>query len=88
LSSITPELTFFFFVGGGLAVGMVVSVALFRRRTWPAVFGAGLGLGTAYGNCQHTLNEPFLVPAARVKVGVSIASSLVLLYNDVIFVES
>ncbi|CAG0918465.1 unnamed protein product [Notodromas monacha] len=54
--------------GGGLAVGMVFSVVLFKRRMWPAIFGAGLGTGIAYGNCQNSLNEPFLVPAQRVRV--------------------
>jgi hypothetical protein len=65
------EPTIFFYPGGGLAVGMVFSVALFRRRTWPAVFGAGLGTGIAYGNCQNSLNQPFMVHAHRVKMAVS-----------------
>ena len=37
----------------GLSVGGIVSLVLFRRRSWPAVLGLGMGMGMAYSNCQN-----------------------------------
>ncbi|XP_034542542.1 MICOS complex subunit MIC10 [Notolabrus celidotus] len=45
----------------GLGVGVVFSVLLFKRRTWPVAFGSGLGLGMGFANCQHDLRSPYLI---------------------------
>uniref|UniRef100_A0A8C5DPY5 MICOS complex subunit MIC10 n=1 Tax=Gouania willdenowi TaxID=441366 RepID=A0A8C5DPY5_GOUWI len=52
----------------GLGVGIVFSVILFKRRTWPLWFGSGLGLGMGYNNCQHDFRSPYLVHGHIVKV--------------------
>uniref|UniRef100_A0AAQ4PE86 MICOS complex subunit MIC10 n=1 Tax=Gasterosteus aculeatus aculeatus TaxID=481459 RepID=A0AAQ4PE86_GASAC len=52
----------------GLAVGVVFSVVLFKRRTWPVSLGSGLGLGMGYANCQHDFRSPYLVHGDMVKV--------------------
>merc|ERR1712071_602698 len=53
---------------GGVALGGVFSLLVFKRRSWPIVFGAGTGLGMAYANCQNSLKHPYLVDARRIKV--------------------
>merc|ERR1712215_488234 len=55
-------------MGGGIALGAVFSAIVFKRRTWTVVFGLGSGFGMGYANCQHALNEPFLVRADKVIV--------------------
>ena len=45
----------------GLTVGSVFSLALFKRRMWPVTFGLGAGFGMGYANCEHELNEPYMV---------------------------
>ncbi|XP_061544399.1 MICOS complex subunit Mic10-like isoform X2 [Phycodurus eques] len=51
----------------GLGVGIVFSVLLFKRRTWPVSFGAGLGLGMGYSNCQNDIRSPYLIHGRVVK---------------------
>ncbi|KAG1769792.1 hypothetical protein EDD22DRAFT_136418 [Suillus occidentalis] len=37
--------------GVGFSVGVVASVILFRRRTWPIALSTGFGMGAAYADC-------------------------------------
>jgi len=55
-------------MGGGLTLGAVFSLMLFKRRAWPVTFGLGAGFGMGYAHCQHSFNEPYMVRADRVKV--------------------
>jgi inner membrane organizing system protein 1 len=43
-------------VAGGFTVGAILSLVLFKRRSWPIVFGLGSGFGMAFSNCQNELN--------------------------------
>ncbi|KAL8578307.1 MICOS complex subunit MIC10 [Nucella lapillus] len=52
----------------GLGLGIVFSVVFFRRRPWPVAFGAGVGLGMGYANCQHDFQNPFFQSGHKVKV--------------------
>uniref|UniRef100_A0A3P8T8X2 MICOS complex subunit MIC10 n=1 Tax=Amphiprion percula TaxID=161767 RepID=A0A3P8T8X2_AMPPE len=52
----------------GLGVGIVFSVLLFKRRTWPVAFGSGLGVGMGYTNCQNDFRLPYLIHGRMVKV--------------------
>ncbi|XP_061688068.1 MICOS complex subunit Mic10-like [Syngnathoides biaculeatus] len=51
----------------GLGAGMVFSALLFKRRTWPVSFGAGLGLGTGFSNCQNDFRSPCLIRGRAVE---------------------
>ncbi|XP_070759261.1 MICOS complex subunit Mic10-like [Enoplosus armatus] len=51
----------------GLGVGVMFSVLLFKRRTWPVTFGSGLGLGMGYSNCQQDFRSPYLIHGHMVK---------------------
>ncbi|KAH0955403.1 hypothetical protein HN011_006342 [Eciton burchellii] len=42
--------------GGGLALGGIFSLLLFKRKKWPIITGAGFGLGMAYSNCEEDMN--------------------------------
>ena len=44
-------------LAGGLAVGSIFSLLLFKRRSWPLVFGMGAGFGMGYQNCQMEFNK-------------------------------
>ena len=44
-------------LAGGLAVGSVFSLLLFKRRAWPIVFGLGSGFGMGYKNCENEFNK-------------------------------
>uniref|UniRef100_A0A915K329 MICOS complex subunit MIC10 n=1 Tax=Romanomermis culicivorax TaxID=13658 RepID=A0A915K329_ROMCU len=46
-------------VGAGLGIGIIFSVVLFKRRSWPVFFGTGTGLGMSLSNCQHDLQGPY-----------------------------
>jgi len=58
-------------IGGGLAIGVIASLFLFKRKSWPVAFGAGVGAGMSFSNCQAKLNAPYLVMAERVKVKIN-----------------
>ena len=51
----------------GLTVGTVFSVLLFKRKMWPVTFGLGSGFGMGYANCEHELNEPYMVHIKNLK---------------------
>jgi len=51
--------------GLGLGTGIVLSVLLFRRRTFPVWLSTGAGLGSAYTDCQIAFN-PSAVPGFTV----------------------
>ncbi|KAL5013499.1 hypothetical protein ScPMuIL_007769 [Solemya velum] len=53
---------------GGLGLGIVFSVVFFRRRPWPVAFGAGVGLGMGYSNCQHDFKSSFPSQVRRLKI--------------------
>ena len=44
-------------LAGGLAIGSIFSLLLFKRRPWPLVFGLGSGFGMGYQNCQIEFNK-------------------------------
>ncbi|CAF0757536.1 unnamed protein product [Adineta steineri] len=44
----------------GLALGIVFSAVLFKRRPWPVFLGTGIGLGMGYGNCQNDFRSPYV----------------------------
>ncbi|KAL7645862.1 UNVERIFIED_CONTAM: hypothetical protein RMT77_002759 [Armadillidium vulgare] len=60
-------------MGGGLLVGSVFSLLVFKRRSWPVTFGLGVGAGMAYSNCQHLFDQPFLVKPDRVIVSPKVS---------------
>jgi inner membrane organizing system protein 1 len=48
-------------IASGLGLGIVFSVLFLKRRSWPVVFGAGVGLGMGYGACDNSFqNRDFL----------------------------
>ncbi|KAI5710633.1 hypothetical protein M8J76_007513 [Diaphorina citri] len=52
-------------VGGGLAVGGVGSLFLFKRKAWPLLVGSGFGIGLAYGNCEKEISQSLSVSANK-----------------------
>nr|BAN20475.1 unkown protein [Riptortus pedestris] len=42
-------------LGGGIAVGAISSLILFKRRSWPIILGSGFGIGLAYGHCERDI---------------------------------
>ncbi|GAA5901837.1 hypothetical protein JCM5296_002086 [Sporobolomyces johnsonii] len=51
--------------GTGLAVGVVASALLFRRRPWPVLLGLGFGAGQGYSDCERVFN-PAAIPGYRI----------------------
>ncbi|KAK0499933.1 hypothetical protein EDD18DRAFT_808046 [Armillaria luteobubalina] len=51
--------------GVGFSVGVVASVILFRRRTWPIAISTGFGAGAAYADCDRSFN-PARIPGTRI----------------------
>ncbi|XP_074655281.1 MICOS complex subunit Mic10-like [Tubulanus polymorphus] len=43
----------------GIGIGIVSSAVLFKRRPWPLAFGAAVGLGMGYSNCQNELKKQY-----------------------------
>jgi hypothetical protein len=39
-----------------------------KGKSWPVVFGVGVGAGMGASNCQYKLNLPFMVRADQIKV--------------------
>jgi hypothetical protein len=39
-----------------------------KGKSWPVVFGVGVGAGMGASNCQYKLNVPFMVRADQIKV--------------------
>ncbi|GAA5988909.1 hypothetical protein JCM10908_006225 [Rhodotorula pacifica] len=52
--------------GTGLAVGIVTSAILFRRRPWPVFLGLGFGIGQGYSECERVFN-PAAVPGFKIQ---------------------
>ncbi|KAH0587773.1 hypothetical protein H2248_006531 [Termitomyces sp. 'cryptogamus'] len=61
-------------VGVGFSVGVVASVILFRRRTWPIALSTGFGAGAAYADCDRSFNSA-RVPGTRIVSPSELASS-------------
>ncbi|KAJ7178738.1 hypothetical protein C8R43DRAFT_974288 [Mycena crocata] len=51
--------------GVGFSAGVVLSVVLFKRRTWPIGLATGFGAGTAYADCDRLFN-PARIPGTRI----------------------
>ena len=45
----------------GLTMGGIFSLLLFKKKAWPITFGIGTGFGMGYSNCEHDLNEPYMI---------------------------
>ncbi|KAF8361082.1 hypothetical protein PRIPAC_88005 [Pristionchus pacificus] len=56
-------------ISGGVAIGIVASVAFFKGRAFPIWLGSGVGIGAGWSNCRHDLNAPFLVHGKKVPTG-------------------
>ncbi|KAL7748132.1 Mitochondrial inner membrane organizing system component [Sorochytrium milnesiophthora] len=54
-------------VGAGLSVGVVTSVLLFRKRTWPISLSGGFGLGMAYEQCQRAFDPNVTLNVMKVR---------------------
>ncbi|GAA5862424.1 hypothetical protein JCM3774_002512 [Rhodotorula dairenensis] len=52
--------------GTGLAVGIVTSAILFRRRPWPVFLGLGFGIGQGYSDCERVFN-PAAIPGFKIQ---------------------
>ncbi|KAG1867531.1 hypothetical protein C8R48DRAFT_703213 [Suillus tomentosus] len=51
--------------GVGFSVGVVASVIVFRRRTWPIALSTGFGIGAAYADCDRSFN-PARISGTRI----------------------
>ncbi|KAJ1508077.1 MICOS complex subunit MIC10 [Coelomomyces lativittatus] len=47
-------------VATSTSVGILSSVTLFQKKTWPVALAAGFGLGLAYEQCQKSFETPIL----------------------------
>ncbi|KAJ9586684.1 hypothetical protein L9F63_019722 [Diploptera punctata] len=52
-------------MGGGLAVGTLMSLLFFKRKSWPVILGTGFGIGMAYANCERSINNSLCEPTAK-----------------------
>jgi len=48
--------------GGGILIGGLSSLVLFKRRKWPVILGSGFGMGLAFGNCEREIRETLSLP--------------------------
>ncbi|KJH46057.1 hypothetical protein DICVIV_07867 [Dictyocaulus viviparus] len=55
-------------ISGGIAIGIVASVAFFKSRSWPIWFGSGVGLGMGWSNCRHDLAQPYILHGKKIPV--------------------
>ncbi|KAJ3893853.1 hypothetical protein GG344DRAFT_42490, partial [Lentinula edodes] len=62
--------------GVGFSVGVVASVILFKRRTFPIALSTGFGAGAAYADCDRSFN-PARIPGTRIIPASSSASPVV-----------
>ncbi|KAJ3909576.1 hypothetical protein F5879DRAFT_791201, partial [Lentinula edodes] len=62
--------------GVGFSVGVVASVILFKRRTFPIALSTGFGAGAAYSDCDRSFN-PARIPGTRIIPAASSASPVV-----------
>ncbi|XP_028967820.1 MICOS complex subunit Mic10 [Galendromus occidentalis] len=51
----------------GLGLGIVASLLLFKRKSWPMIFGTGAGFGMGYNNCQHDFKSPVVMRAFQIR---------------------
>ncbi|KAJ7085706.1 hypothetical protein B0H15DRAFT_365149 [Mycena belliarum] len=51
--------------GVGFSAGVVLSVVLFKRRTWPIALSTGFGAGVSYADCDRSFN-PARAPGTRI----------------------
>ncbi|KAJ7715576.1 hypothetical protein DFH07DRAFT_762747 [Mycena maculata] len=51
--------------GVGFSAGVVLSVVLFKRRTWPIALSTGFGGGVAYADCDRSFNSA-RIPGTRI----------------------
>ncbi|KAJ7172085.1 hypothetical protein C8R46DRAFT_137910 [Mycena filopes] len=51
--------------GVGFSAGVVLSVVLFKRRTWPIALSTGFGGGIAYADCDRAFNAA-RIPGTRI----------------------
>ncbi|BES88005.1 UPF0327 protein C1orf151-like [Nesidiocoris tenuis] len=42
-------------IGLGLAVGLIASTLIFKRKRWAFLLSAGYGIGSAVAGCDHEL---------------------------------
>ncbi|KAJ3866007.1 hypothetical protein EV359DRAFT_37547 [Lentinula novae-zelandiae] len=62
--------------GVGFSVGVVASVILFKRRTFPIALSTGFGAGAAYADCDRSFN-PARIPGTRIIPASSSVSPVV-----------
>jgi inner membrane organizing system protein 1 len=60
-------------IAGGLAIGVVSSVAFFKGRTFPVWLGVGIGIGNGWSNCRHDLEAPYVLHGRKVRAGTEIS---------------
>ncbi|KRY49667.1 Mitochondrial inner membrane organizing system protein 1, partial [Trichinella britovi] len=39
-------------ISGGIGLGILFSLFIFNKRTWPVVMGTGIGIGMSYSDCN------------------------------------
>jgi len=64
-------------VASGAAIGIVASLLIFKRHTFPIHLGVGIGIGAAYANCQHDIRNPYLLRGKKMKLADSIDSATI-----------
>ncbi|UZJ55939.1 hypothetical protein CBS101457_005259 [Exobasidium rhododendri] len=51
--------------GIGFSSGVILSVLLFKRRSFPVWLGTGFGLGSGWTDCERSFN-PVAIPGVRI----------------------